>query len=347
MDIALILETNNLASLDDEREVTDTLCALFAHLRGQTLSLDDVAEVVVTHDGLCEDARACIQAAAGRTIAWVRIDPDTGYYAAKRAGFEETSAECVVFADSDCWPVPCWLAELTRPIVEGQFEVSAGRTTYPDDLVGIAATTIDFLYFDGRAAGTVRNFYANNVAFRRDTFAAYAYEPCPGVYRGHCQLLGIRLWEEDVPIHFAADAQTVHELADSARQLWRLRMYRGQDTAALAPDFLGSLEGPAYALKYRRPVAVATILAGRFVFSQRTLNRQDMPPVRRLRAIAARGVIGAISAADTIGAALALAGRDFHVLDGNAEREVRAYRSGDDSEIRVRKGVATAAECAA
>lgn len=344
---ALIIETNNLASLDDHDEVVGTLVELMQHLGAQTASLSGLDELVVTQQGITASGRARVETAAGRAIEWVDLDPATGYYAAKRAGFEATTAEVVVFGDSDCWPVEGWLEALLQPFDDPSSMVVAGRTTYPDDLVGIAATTIDFMFFEGREPGTVRNFYANNVAFRREVFDRFAYRSRPGVYRGHCQVLGMELWAAGVPIRFAPAARTIHELPDSARELARLRLYRGQDTTVLAPEFVTSYGGLARPLASSRTTSVAAVLIGRLGFSQGRLNHQEMPRVRGMRNVAARGVIGAISVVDGAGAILALLGRDLGVVDGNARREVRAYHVDDPTNLKVRQGAPTAAEVAA
>lgn len=346
MNTALILETNNLASLDAHDDLERVLSSLLRHLRHQTHSLEALDELVVTHDGLSFEHRERLQRIAGRPIQWLQIAADMGYYAAKSAGFDATTADVVVFADSDCWPVAGWLDSLVAPFDDPDTMVVAGRTTYPDDVFGIAATTVDFPYFRGRIDGTVRNFYANNVAFRRETFARFGYHARPGVYRGHCQVLGMDLWRAGVDIVFADRARTIHELPDELRELVRLRLYRGADTTALARDFVHTYGGAARGIARSRAASVGAVLGGRLLVSQHRLNRQDMPKLNGQRRIAARGIIAAISATDGVGAMLGLLGRDLGVLDGNAAREVRAYHVDQDA-MRARRAAPTAEECAA
>ncbi len=126
----------------------------------------------------------------------------------------------VVFGDADCWPDPAWLDRLLAPFLEGPgARVVAGRTTYRDDVIGAAATSIDFMYFPSPLGeGTTRNFYANNVAFRREVFGARRYLPAPGIYRGHCQQLGLRLAAEGVRVRYAPEAHTVHRFPDGAAE---------------------------------------------------------------------------------------------------------------------------------
>src|SRR6185503_11031836 len=112
----------------------------------------------------------------------------------------------------------------------------AGRTTYRDDVLGTAATSIDFMYFPSALAeGCTRNFYANNVAFRREVFAAHGYRSDERIYRGHCQRLGLRLAKAGVPVRYVPRAHTVHRFPDRASELFKLRLLRGADTVEMAP----------------------------------------------------------------------------------------------------------------
>src|SRR5262245_34661137 len=194
MKTALVLETNNLRRGGD---VTKSLERLLQHLAPQLGKID---ELVVTHDGLRDTAR--LEHAAEHGVLFVELPPGTGYYQAKNVGFDATSADVVAFGDADCWPDRHWLDRLLSPFAaDASVSVVAGRTTYRDDVLGRAATAIDFMYFPSPlGAECTRNFYANNVAFRRDTFARFRYLADPKIYRGHCQRLGMRLAAAGVPV---------------------------------------------------------------------------------------------------------------------------------------------------
>jgi glycosyltransferase involved in cell wall biosynthesis len=140
---ALVIETNNLRGGGAGAEkVAATLERLMERLRPQ---LPRLAEVVITHDGLPAAAQERLTLAAGRALAFVRLPAGCGYYAAKNLGFEATASSVVAFADADCWPEPRWLEALLAPFDDASVQVTAGRTTYRGDLLGIAATTIDFM----------------------------------------------------------------------------------------------------------------------------------------------------------------------------------------------------------
>ncbi len=77
------------------------------------------------------------------------------------------------------------------------------------------------------------DLYANNVAFDRPLFAAHSLPEGEAMYRGHCRMLGTRLYCAGIPIQHAHDAHTVHRFPDRVRELVTLRFLRGRD-----PHFL-------------------------------------------------------------------------------------------------------------
>ncbi|MCC5062647.1 glycosyltransferase family 2 protein [Xanthomonas campestris] len=305
---ALVLETNNLRGGDAAHNaVLESLQRAVAALAAQTLPLTALAQLIVTHDGLSETACAALSGIAGRPVTFVRIAPTTGYYDAKNSGFAATDpalCDYVIFADADCLPAADWLAELLLPFsTQSQLAAVAGRTSYAATLVGTALTTLDFMYFPSPLQPqATRNFYANNVVFRREIFAAHAYQPLDGVYRAHCQVLGLHLQACGIAVHYAARAHTVHKLPDTRGEALQLRWWRGQDTLGLTPHLVKAyLPASLHWLARSGPVGPLCVLASRLWFSARALNTQDLPPVRGLRRGAALALIAAFSAVDMLG----------------------------------------------
>jgi glycosyltransferase involved in cell wall biosynthesis len=305
---ALVIETNNLGSGHaDPDTVERSLARLFARLREQTRPLASLDEVIVVHDGLPAVVRDRLHLAAGRRLTFVPIDPDNDdYYAAKDAGFAATRAQVVAFADADCWPDPDWLRALLEPFaLDRDVAAVAGRTTYRADLAGAAATAVDFMYFASPlAAGCTRNFYANNVAFRREALDGGGFG-AHGFYRGSCQVLGLALQARGVPVRFAPRAHTVHRFPDSAADFGRLRLLRGADSVELAPH-LADAYLPARARWLGRigPLSGLGVLAARWVCSLMALRRQRLPAARGLRWIGGALIVTAIHAADAAGAVI-------------------------------------------
>ncbi len=326
---ALILETNNLRGGGaDEGSAAASVERLLVRLRAQTRPLRDLDEIVITHDGLDLARRERLQAVAGAPVRFVAISPDTGYYEAKNLGFDATTADVVVFGDADCWPDPAWLERILAPFADGATQVVAGRTTYRDDALGIAATAIDFMYFPSPLGeGATRNFYANNVAFRRDVFGARRYLPAAGIYRGHCQQLGLRLAADGVRVQYEAGAHTVHRFPDSNAELLRLRLLRGADTVEMTPLLAGALLPERLRWLGRLgPLSPLGVLAVRLGFSARAVGKQGLDDGGGARRAACLALVSAISAADVAGAlARSVARANLGVHDGGFRRGALSY----------------------
>ena len=299
---ALVLETNNLTGGGaDTLRTAQSLERLLTRLREQTRPLAQLDEFVITHDGLPAPARAQLDAIADKEIRWVEIDGETDYYEAKNRGFDATTTDVVAFADADCWPEPAWLDELFAPFASPDVEVTAGRTTYRTDILGTAASTIDFMYFDSPlGGGCTRNFYANNVAFRREVFGSRRYAT-HDMYRGHCQVLGARLHADGVKVRFVPEARTIHRFPDSVAELVKLRLLRGEDVISLAPHLVKTYMPIAAPLAKLGPVVPLAVLAARFGFSVASINKQDMPPAHGARWLGVVGAIAGISLVDAVG----------------------------------------------
>lgn len=303
---ALVLETINLGGgRRDPDTVERSLARLLVRLREQKRPLASLDEVMIVHDGLAPDVRERLQEIAGRALTFVPLDPGADYYAAKDAGFAATRADVIAFADADCWPDPDWLQALLEPFARGDVAAVAGRTSYRGDLFGAAASAVDFMYFASPlAAGCTRNFYANNVAFRREVLARAGFG-APGFYRGSCQVLGLALQARGIPLHFAVRAHTVHRLPDSGADLLRLRLLRGADSVELAPHLADAyLPAGARWLGRLGPLSGLAVLAARCVCSLMALRRQELPAARGVRWFAGAALVGAIHAADAAGAVI-------------------------------------------
>lgn len=305
---AIVIETNNLRGGDDIELVSRSLNRLVEHLKSQTIGLHQLAQVVITHDGLPMETCQSIEKLAGYNIDFVKIESSTGYYEAKNTGFDATDKEqCdyIVFADSDCIPDNDWLEQILLPFAkQPDTRVVAGRTSYPANLVGTALTTIDFMYFrNNLGTNTTSNFYANNVVFKREVFAHYRYQQISGMYRGHCQVMGMRLIADGVPVVYTALAHTQHRLPDTRRQALKLRWIRGQDSVELTPHIIRTYTHRRLQWLARSgPVGPLCVMIGRLGYSLKAINRQDMPMVKGVRRIMAYGLIIGFSLVDTLGA---------------------------------------------
>lgn len=241
--LSLVLENHNLQAGDDAEQHA-ALVRLLGHLRPLVRALDRPVEVVLTHVDRIDARAAELDAALGQPLVHVSVPRTASYYDAKNLGFDASSGQIVVFGDSDCWPAEGWLEGLVAAI-EGGAGVAAGRTRYQGSTLGRAVSLLDFLYVLGERDGvvTTRNFYANNVAFRREVFAAHRYPEGP-FFRGHCQVLGLELAAARIDIAFVDEAVTVHRFPDRLAELVELRLRRGRDLAQLAPRIAAHAQLP-------------------------------------------------------------------------------------------------------
>jgi hypothetical protein len=296
---SLVLETHNLEG--GGGDVGTSLERVIGRLATQTRPLPSLADLVITHRGVDPASRERCERIAGVAIRWLELDDACGYYEAKNRGFDAARGDVVVLTDADCWPDPSWLDELLTPFDDPDVRAVAGRTTYRRDLLGTAASTIDFMYFaPPTGPDYTRNFYANNIAFRRDVFAERKFGE-HDMYRGHCAVLGLELHSAGIPIRFVPSARTIHRFPDTTAELIKLRLMRGRDTYELTPQLARAIAHDAR-LPRLGPVMPLAVLAARFGFSVRSINRQDMPPVRGLRRLACIGAIATLSAVDAAGA---------------------------------------------
>jgi hypothetical protein len=300
---ALVLETENLVALGAVDEaVTASMERLLAELARGDLPLGELDEVVLTHEGLEPRALARLTRAAGRPVRYVEVPRGCGYYESKNHGFDATSADVVAFGDADCWPDRGWLAALFAPFVRaGDVCVVAGRTAYARGPLGDVLTAIDFRPIASPlGAGCVRHFLANNVAFRRDVFAARRYSSRADLHRGACGVLALRLHEEAIAIHLAPGAQTTHRTPEGPRELIARRIHRGSDLATLAPDVARAhLPAQLRWVGGMRRAAPMAMLGGRLVLALPELARP------RRGAVTRTALALGITAIDAFGAARA------------------------------------------
>lgn len=279
--ISIVVETWNLRG---ELEPLRRLLAAIEPQRGD-------AELVITFS----DIPASLRRELAEGARWIELEREAGYYDHKNRGSKAATGNVIAFIDGDCDPSPAWLAELTAPITSGRARVVAGHTTYRGKLAALA-NELDFPYFHhDRVRGTVRNFFANNVAFARDAFPGYP-ELAP-MFHGQCQVLGLQLLAANVAIYHARDAHVIHAWPTNARAWLEVRLLRGADTAELLPYVLRHYtpRGARIAAKLGRLPPLA-VLAARMITGTAAALRHG-PRARGLALVAGITLVDAIGCA--------------------------------------------------
>jgi len=304
--VSVVVETWNLGDPSAAAEGLAHLLPALASQLDAADAADGTAELVVTHGGIAASARARLEASHGRPIRWIELPAGAGYYEHKNRGFAATTGEIVAFLDGDCDPSPRWLAALARPIAAREASVVAGATSYPGPLARLA-NEMDFPYFDQArrrcaiedAPATVRNFFANNVAFARPVFAAHPYPAIDDMFHGQCQVLGLRLLEAGYTFHFAPDARVLHAWPDGLAEWLEVRLLRGADTVSLLPYVIAAYAPRASgAIARLGPLPALAVLGLRALTSSWTALRRG-PVVRGL------GLVACVTALDALGATAA------------------------------------------
>jgi len=297
--ISVVIECWNIDSQ------ATSLARLLERLAPQVGSLG--AEVIVTHAGISGRDRESLAATFG-AITWLELPATAGYYEHKNRGFDASTGEIVAFIDGDCEPCTSWLPSIVAPFAAGA-QVVAGATSYAGALASLA-NELDFPYFDGAerrrrfaatsssTAPTVRNFFANNVAFSREAFGSRRYPTLP-MFHGQCQVLALRFVEAGIPIIFAPGARVTHAWPGSVSEWLQVRLLRGADTTKLLPHVLATYAPEMRPAAVRLgPLPALVVLALRAVTGSLSALRRG-PVVRGL------ALVAGVTAVDAIGAAAA------------------------------------------
>ena len=284
--ISVVIETWNLR--DDPRALAALLVAL---KRDHTPD-----EVVVTHRGIAAERRAELATLVAGDIVWVELGRAAGYYDHKNAGFAASHGDVVAFIDGDCEPASGWLASLVEPIVDHQARVVAGVTSYRGELAELA-TRLDFPHFAAeRAPHSVRHFFANNVAFKREVFAAHLYPHLPPMFHGQCQVLALELREAGIAIRLAPEARVFHAWPGSLREWLAVRLLRGADTVSLVPYVAAHYAGRAAPWLSRVPRLPALAVLGTRAVAGTWWALRRRPVARGLALVAGVSLFDAIGA---------------------------------------------------
>jgi glycosyltransferase involved in cell wall biosynthesis len=309
--ISLIIESNNLmggkyaSQYEFYKAYSKSLIELLKFLKKQTFSLSYLDKIVLTHPGLPIEFQNEIIKVSEVDLSFISIPQNTGYYEAKNIGFLNTTSEIVVFCDSDCRPVDVWLQELVNPILKLEAKVTAGRTHYAPNILGISGTTIDFMYFlNPKKSNNTLNFYANNIAFKRDVFEHYLYQMTEGIYRGNCQIFGLKMQKDQIQVQFVNKAKTCHAFPDTFLEFAYLRFHRGQDLTELSPHLIKHHVDNKFIVRLInwKPLSPLIILIIRFYFSIKSINKQDMPKLKLMMWPVCILLITFVSFLDFIGA---------------------------------------------
>ena len=200
-------------------------------------------EVYIVFDRLTIDATLVEQVVReefdpASAPASMKIMPTDGlhYYEQKNLGAAQGESEIVVFLDCDIVPERGWLGQMIAAFDDPAVSVVGGET-YVELVDGWSRAFALFWLFDIRRerTGLVPSmfFHANNVAFRRSTFARFHYKELP-LYRGQCIILGADLRAHDVGIFRQRGARASHPYPIGLSYFTARALHNGRDITCVA-----------------------------------------------------------------------------------------------------------------
>jgi hypothetical protein len=139
--------------------------------------------------------------------------PEMVYFQLKNHGFQHTTADLIVFLDSDVIPDDGWLINLVGSFSNPEVQVVAGNPYV--ELNGIFSRAFALAWFfplraQDKEFKPYYKFWANNVAFRRETYTQFSFPQLNGYYRGSCMQLVQKLTDNGITIYLNTASQVSH-----------------------------------------------------------------------------------------------------------------------------------------
>lgn len=206
---SIILETENLANAD-----LQGLVRSINSLASQDPPPTAANEVILIDSG---DTPPELLAQLCQQYSWLKVHSapmGTEYYESKMLGAELATGEVVVYYDSDCIYEPGWLKKMLVPFSRLEdIQVIAGETTTRG--VGIYETAMALVYifpqYSGRTELTPgKQYFLNNVAFRRSWLLEHPIPVDLPLYRGNCVIHASQIVKAGEIIWQQPQARTLH-----------------------------------------------------------------------------------------------------------------------------------------
>lgn len=194
-------------------------------------------ELIVLYDSDAIEERVPRTAVESSIHDWpgtIRIEaaPGQHYYEQKNTGAKLATGDYLVFLDSDVVPEDGWLEGLLKAVENPEVGFVGGETYHATETFYDRLFAAFWTFTPRRQSQGVykhKNFYANNLAVRRELFLAHTYPDSPA-YRGQCSALARQLRGENVPIHRAGDCQVSHPPPVGLGTFFARAICQGYDT---------------------------------------------------------------------------------------------------------------------
>jgi hypothetical protein len=240
---------------------------MLERLRREILDLDGWSvEVLLVHDGRPGDAAVAerLLADAGAEIRVVSA-PGCGYYELKNAGARDARGDVVLFVDCDVYPEEGWLSEMLRPFADSDVSVVAAATYMETDGLWGKSMAMASVFPPREGPGPVQRterFFANSLALRRETAAAFPFPQVAGAARASCVVLARRFVEANVVVVVNPAARVGHPPPAGIGPALIRAFVHGRDSVLLADAGVGPPATPEAVMRRIGRMA-ATVLRDR------------------------------------------------------------------------------------
>lgn len=241
--VSIIIEWENvrLAELDRCRDMLRRLGEQTLELASLLISCDTTppVEVIILFNRTEVDeaevrhiVTSCIE--VGNSNATFRLIPvdDLTYYEQKNFGALQAEGDLIVFLDSDVIPEDGWLVNLVEPFRSPAVSVVGGNCYIDPDTIVAKAFALFWFFPLREDQGRLLEksyFFANNVAFRSNTFKQFTFPASRDVSRGACVQLADALRRANVTIYRNTNAQVSHPAPNGLKHFVFRGIAEGRD----------------------------------------------------------------------------------------------------------------------
>jgi glycosyltransferase involved in cell wall biosynthesis len=225
--VSIVIEWYNIARAKRDRAtqmlatVASQAADLYCAADGAEVGISEPLDLVITYDSNKLQIRQVEQvvgeaASSSESLSLRFISVPSGTYCGqKNAGAAVARGDIIIFLDSDMIPEPGWLAGFLRAFTHADVGVGVGNTYVDHHTGGLYSRSLALTWMfplrdtAGRLTKT-EWFYANNVAFRRDTFLSRQFEDVPGLMHAAEGILVARLKHDGIPLWLVGEARAHH-----------------------------------------------------------------------------------------------------------------------------------------
>jgi glycosyltransferase involved in cell wall biosynthesis len=223
---SLILETENLETADIQG-LQRSIASL-----AQQAAIDQANEILLIDSG---NTPPNLLTQLQEIYPWLTVKTaplNTEYYASKMLGLDWTTGEIVVYYDSDCVYDRDWLPILLASFEKPEIQVVGGETT--TDGVGFYGTAMALCYIFPQYSGLTdlmpaKQYFLNNVAFRRSLLETFPIPTGLPLYRGNCVLHAQALQAAGYTIWRQPQARSLHAPPNGFKHYWQRFLLIGHD----------------------------------------------------------------------------------------------------------------------